>query len=547
MRDDLLVLCYHGVSESWPADISLTPARLERQLTHVLGRGYRPCKLSDGLSGSGRRVVVTFDDAFLSVFELGRPLLERLGVPGTLFVPTGQAGTGEPMTWPGVDHWKGTQYADELIGMTWDQVRTLRDEGWEIGAHTRTHPRLTTLDDVGVEFELAGSKHDLEEALGSPCATLAYPYGDADPRVEAAAGEAGFAIAVGLSSKLEARPRTLCWPRVGIYQADDMRRFRLKVSPQSRRLRSTSTWAALARRHRSRSAEEKVSAVPPVDLKRTRTDPRVAVIIPCYGDGATVAETVASIDEPEPVEVVIVDDGSPDELTRSVLAQLEGDGTRVVRHDQNRGLPSARNTGLEATSAPFVFPLDSDDLAVPGALTIMADRLERSAGAAACYGDWLEFGPHEKVRAVPRKFDPYVLAFKNRYPVESMFRRTALDQAGGWQSVGGMVGYEDWNLWMTLAESGAEIVFAGEGVLTVRYRVHGSRMFREAAKNHGTLYAKLRELHPRLYSELPDYRRDSSLNLVMRRVYPYLFGSRAPRGWWARTERVLDRVRRRGD
>jgi glycosyltransferase involved in cell wall biosynthesis len=271
--------------------------------------------------------------------------------------------------------------------------------------------------------------------------------------------------------------------------------------------------------------------------------PRIAVVIPCYNDGATIRETVDSLEEAEQPQLVVVDDGSTDPATIEVLAALEREGIDVRRHERNMGLPAARNTGLAATSAPFVYPLDSDDLAVPGSLGRMADRLGRDPDAVACYGDWIEFGPHRKVRRVPRHFDPYLVAYRNRYPVASLFRRTFLEEVGGWQSVGGMVGYEDWDLWLTAAERGERVVFV-DGVLTLQYRVHGGRMFRAAAKNHRALYAELRARHPKLYAELPRHRRRSKLPRLERLTLPLLFGSRPPLGIRSRAEVMSGRLGR---
>src|SRR5687768_983763 len=181
---------------------------------------------------------------------------------------------------------------------------------------------------------------------------------------------------------------------------------------------------------------------------------RVAVIVPCYGDGELAAEAVASIAEDEPVEIVVVDDASPDDATPRILAGLEG--ARVVTHTENRGLIAARMTGLAETSAPYVFPLDADDHAEPGALAAMADVLDADPEIAACFGDYAEFGTQNVVRAVPDRLDAYRVAYTNEYPVSALFRRTALESLGAWRA-GDFTepAYADWNLWMALAEAGA--------------------------------------------------------------------------------------------
>ena len=261
----------------------------------------------------------------------------------------------------------------------------------------------------------------------------------------------------------------------------------------------------------------------------TDTRARVAVIVPCFNDGSTLPQTLGSIDEAEPVEVIVIDDGSSDPATLGVLSKIEGEGVRVI-HQVNKGLPEARNTGLAATTARFVFPLDSDDMAIPGSLAKMADALDAHPDAAACYGDWIEFGDGgEREKQVPRQFDPYMVAFRNRYPVASLFRRSTLEKTGGWHKVGDHVGYEDWNLWMSIAENGEPVIFV-EGVLAIRYRIHGVRMLVQATTNHAALYETMRRNHPKLFAELPRLRKKSSLSPLERRLYPYLFGARRPRG-----------------
>jgi peptidoglycan/xylan/chitin deacetylase (PgdA/CDA1 family) len=236
VSDDALVLCYHAVSESWPADLSVTSASLERQVEALLRQGYRGVRFAEAVSnGTGRRVAVTFDDAYRSVHERALPILERLGVPGTVFVPTAHVGSDEPMAWAGIDRWLGGPHESELLCMGVPELADLRARGWEIGAHTHTHPRLTQVGAGQLAEELERPRALLEQWLGEPCATLAYPYGDVSPAVAEAARAAGYTAAATLDPNVPPGDPIL-WPRVGVYHADAPWRFRLKASPAVRRI-----------------------------------------------------------------------------------------------------------------------------------------------------------------------------------------------------------------------------------------------------------------------------------------------------------------------
>ncbi len=233
------MLCYHALSERWPAALSTTPERFEEQLALLLRRGYKPATFEQALSSppAGRTFAVTFDDAYRSVQELALPIMERLGVPGTVFAPTDWVGRDDPMQWDGIDQWLGGEHEQELLCLGWPELRALADSGWEVGSHTCSHPRLTTVDDGRLARELSESRAACEDGMGRPCRSIAYPYGEVDARVIEAAGAAGYELAAALPKRHGSRNR-LDWPRVGVYNRDDLRRFKLKVSPLLRRLRS---------------------------------------------------------------------------------------------------------------------------------------------------------------------------------------------------------------------------------------------------------------------------------------------------------------------
>lgn len=274
---------------------------------------------------------------------------------------------------------------------------------------------------------------------------------------------------------------------------------------------------------------------------------RIAVIVPCYNDGTTVRETVESVKTTEPVELVIVDDGSSDPHTHQVLAELESEGERVVRHESNRGLVEARMTALAATSAPLVLPLDSDDCLVAGALVAMADLLDAHPEAVACCGDYEEFGDSpELVRTVPRELDPFRVAYTNEYPITSMYRRELLEAVNGWRFNGSkeLASYEDWDLWMKIAGRGAQIVYLPDQ-LVYRRRLHAGQRVRllDLGKGqHRQIYAQLRAAHPNLFGRLREHRRKSTLSAPRKLLYPLIYGGRTRFRFERHVKRLLDRL-----
>lgn len=234
---DTLVLCYHALSPAWPADLSVTPDAFAAQIEHLHGKGYRGVTFSEAVRrrARGREVAVTFDDAFASI-DLARPVLDAVGWPATVYAVSDFAATARSLEWEGVRQWAGTEHAHELASLGWDALRELAGLGWEIGSHTVTHPRLTMTDDEQLRRELEESRARVEEAMDAPCASIAYPYGDVDPRVVAATAEAGYSTAAALPARWN-ELGALEWPRVGVYHPDDLRRFRLKTARPVRRLR----------------------------------------------------------------------------------------------------------------------------------------------------------------------------------------------------------------------------------------------------------------------------------------------------------------------
>jgi glycosyltransferase involved in cell wall biosynthesis len=241
----------------------------------------------------------------------------------------------------------------------------------------------------------------------------------------------------------------------------------------------------------------------------------VAVVIPCFNDGGTLEAAVASVkDQDVPAEIIVVDDGATDSATVAAYEHLDETGVRII-HQVNQGPAPARMTGVRATDADYVFPLDADDLLAVGGLRRLSEVLDRHPDAAAAWGSVRTFGEIEYTDLCRPCLDPWQVSYHNHLPVGSLYRRSALIEVGGWQLAGG---YEDWDLWMSLAERG----WKGIGIpqVTAHYRVQSGRRLSRSSRRHAERYARLRARHPVLFADRSRHWRSSPAPLLLRLSLP---------------------------
>jgi peptidoglycan/xylan/chitin deacetylase (PgdA/CDA1 family) len=173
-----------------------------------------------------RRVCVTFDDAFRTARTV-IPSLRTLGVPIHMFVCSGFARDGAPLTIPEL----AGEDPEELATMTWDQLRGLAEDGVQISSHGVSHAHLPALSDEELRRELAESKEAIESELGRPCTEFAYPYGEYDERVRASARRAGYERAYGLRGRTGDPYAT---PRLDLYRRHTVARAVILATPLHR-------------------------------------------------------------------------------------------------------------------------------------------------------------------------------------------------------------------------------------------------------------------------------------------------------------------------
>lgn len=181
----LPVLLFHHVGRRPLAghpDLTVAPARFEDLIRWLSHRGYTTIRPSDwlrwcseGLALPPKPVLITFDDAYAEIAEHALPILQRYGFGATIFVITGGLGRADAACE------RATRHGHPLLSR--EQIRHWSGLGFDFGAHGRTHADLTSLDNKGLDSEVAGSRCDLEETLGTPVHFFSYPYGSHDERV----------------------------------------------------------------------------------------------------------------------------------------------------------------------------------------------------------------------------------------------------------------------------------------------------------------------------------------------------------------------------
>ena len=221
---DGAVIVYHAIGSvprsapHWNAFVP--PERFAAQMAFLAER-RRVVDLDALLEPAGApgppRVAITFDDGYRDVLEHAVPVLRRLGLPATFFVPT---------QWIGAD--SGWDHVPLEI-MTGDELVELASTGFAVESHGHAHIDYARSDPQAVRADVRASVERLSELLGRPPRYLAYPYGRATAEAAAEAARLGLRGAFSLD-----RPQPVSGafavPRVSVVPADTRPLFALKTA-----------------------------------------------------------------------------------------------------------------------------------------------------------------------------------------------------------------------------------------------------------------------------------------------------------------------------
>lgn len=237
-----VMLAYHAItpgngSPTWPWAVSLR--RFREQLDFLAAEGYATPTVRELVADPkkiwpGRTAVITFDDGYVDNLAACEALQKR-GMRASWFIVSGSL--GQPPCWA-----KDDRPAGRLLNAS--ELCNMQASGMEIGSHSVSHVRLPEVDDAQLLQELIDSKATLEDLLGRPVESFAYPYGAWDARCADAARDAGYAAACTTRTGWALRdnkPYTL--RRLTVFNTDTLSTFARKLAYAANEV----SWINLAR------------------------------------------------------------------------------------------------------------------------------------------------------------------------------------------------------------------------------------------------------------------------------------------------------------
>jgi peptidoglycan/xylan/chitin deacetylase (PgdA/CDA1 family) len=232
-RPRIPILMYHSIREGTEGrhayyETNTSPRVFAQHMKFLHENGYRALGWDEALqeapgAANQKSVVITFDDGYADFYRYAFPILSEHSLTATVYVITGLMKDQRTC-------FKGTEC------LTLSEIRELHSQGISIGSHTVSHPELKLLPQDEVEHELSESKKSLEDALGAPVKSFAYPF--AFPEAERGfvrsladlLNQCGYEY--GVTTILgTAHPGANRWilPRLPVNSWDDLRFFRAKL------------------------------------------------------------------------------------------------------------------------------------------------------------------------------------------------------------------------------------------------------------------------------------------------------------------------------
>ena len=228
--------------------------------------------------------------------------------------------------------------------------------------------------------------------------------------------------------------------------------------------------------------------------------PSVSVIIPCFNDGRFLTEALKSVvcQTLQPIEILVINDGSTDLKTIKLLQKIDTMGVKVI-HQENRGLGGARNTGIRKARGKYTYFCDADNVLYPECLATLAHLMEAQDDAIAATSRIRILGGPMRGTVWCEPCNPYLLLVSNQWDAGIMLRHEAIGKYNlYYDETRRCHGYEDWELHIRLAETRKPILFCPAPLY--QYRIRDDSLLTEARKSYLEIINYIRKKHKNFYA-----------------------------------------------
>ena len=233
-KNQVRILTYHSISYRPDRTRHTPPELLEEHMKFLTSAGYKSFRICDivhnwpEILDAAPAVIITFDDGLYNNKEFAYPLLRKYNMLATFFVPTAYIKDGRMPS-----HAEEMKPYDDIELMSWQDLRDLIQEGFEIGAHSHSHVMVGQQDYERVLSEVELPKKILEEKLNKPIYSFAYPkgqYGSSSAWTRELLARSGYIAGCTMfEERLNKNTDLLELPRIDITGTDNIRRFQIKL------------------------------------------------------------------------------------------------------------------------------------------------------------------------------------------------------------------------------------------------------------------------------------------------------------------------------
>ncbi len=220
----------------------------------------------------------------------------------------------------------------------------------------------------------------------------------------------------------------------------------------------------------------------------------ISIIIPSFNQQEYLSDAIDSaLAQTIPCEIIVVDDGSTDNSL--AIARRYGNKIKVISQ-VNKGLASARNTGIMNMTGDFLLPLDADDILKENAVEKIQEVIDKDPRADIIAPSFKTFGTTNQ-EVIIQDTNVMQFLYANRIGYFSAIRKSKLLEIGGY-SPRMTWGYEDYHLWINLLNRGAKLVTMKD--ILVLYRTKENSMITTADAHREELMAQIQKDFPELYA-----------------------------------------------